>query len=127
MKVKETMNGIEFITLMGGEDKTKAIGAIIDMMTELSNNNKLSIEATSRTNHEMFVDEEHTMALTVKANNSIIRIVFDDYVGNRIFRFAVRHGENNSTALIECIKNCKNAMSLNEFKRTINGVLESNK
>lgn len=126
MKLKETMNGIEFITLIG-EDKTKAIGAIIDMMTELSNNNKLSIEPTARTHSDMFIDEERTMGLTVKANKTIIRIVFDDYVGNRIFSFAVRHGENNSTALIECIKNCKNTMSLNEFKRTINGVLESNK
>lgn len=125
MKANERLNGVEFISLMG-DDKTKAIHSIIDMLTELSNNNKLSLDATARP-IDMFVDSEHTMGLNVKANKSIVNIVFHDYVGNRIFSFAVRHGENNSTALIECIQNCKNAMSLNEFKRTINGVLESNK
>lgn len=127
MKLRKTINGIEFISLMG-EDKTKAINSIIDMLNELSNNNKLSIEYGARTNHEIFIDKENLISLTLNMNNTtIIRIILDDYINNRIFDFAVRVGENNSDALLACIKKCKNRINLNKFKDTINSVLESNK
>lgn len=127
MKLRKTINGVEFIGLMG-EDKTKAINGIIDMLNELSNNNKLSIEYGARTHQEIFTDRENLISLTLNMNNTtIIRIILDDYINNRIFDFAVRIGENNSDALLTCIKQCKNRINLNKFKDTINDVLESNK
>mgnify|MGYP006928580801 CR=1 FL=1 len=126
MKIRETVNGIEMITLIG-DDKNKAVNAIIDMLTELSDNNKLSVERTARTNNVMFTDKESLISLTIKMNKTIMRIIVDDYINNRIFNFAVRVGENNSQALLDCIKKCKNAIKINEFKNTINSVLESNK
>lgn len=127
MKLRKTINGVEIIGLMG-EDKTKAINAIIDMLNELSNNNKLSIEYGARTHQEIFTDRENLISLTLNMNNTtIIRIILDDYINNRIFDFAVRVGENNSDALLACIKQCKNRINLNKFKDTINDVLESNK